>query len=113
MIVLNTPTDSLELVLAGAAATTELPWSAHWVDVLTLDQSVVSIGKSDGVTIGATGVTVLPGPASGHTRTLKSFFLFNGDTTGATATFRLRTATTTRIIVKPLLTTGDTLEYTE
>jgi len=113
MIVLNQPTDSLQVLLGAPAATTELPWSAHWADVLSADQSLVAIGKTDGVTIGATGVTVLAGPQTGHTRTLKSFFLWNGDTTGATATVQLKTSDHTRVIVKPLLATGDTLEYTE
>lgn len=113
MYVLNAADKSYELVLTAAATTTELPWTAHWVDVLTVDQTVFALGESDGVTAGTGAVTVVPAPSTGHTRTLKSFSLYNADSTGATATFRLKTATTTRIIVKPLLSIGDTLEYTE
>lgn len=113
MLVLANPTDSIELKLSGAVATTELPWTAHWVDVLTTDQSVSAIGKTDGTSSGATVVTMVPGPGLGHTRTVKSLSVFNADSTGATVTVRLNNATTTRIFVQPLLSTGDTLEYTE
>ena len=111
MIILGTSTSSLEVVLTGAAATTELPWVAHWLDVTTADQSLTTLSETDGVTIGATGVTIVASPSAGHTRTLKSFTLFNADTTGAIATVRYNNNGTTRVIVKPLLATGDTLEY--
>lgn len=113
MIVLSNPTDSLELKLALAATTTELPWTAHWVDILSADQSVSDIGKTDGISSGTTVVTMVPGPAQGHTRTVKSISVYNADSTGATATVQLNNGVTTRILVKPLLSVGDTLEYTE
>lgn len=113
MIVLASTKDSLEMVLAGAVAATELPWTVHWVDVLSIDQSVSAIGKTDGTSSGATAVTMLPGPGEGHTRTVKSLTVFNADSTGATVTVRLNNGVTTRTFVKPTLTTGDTLEYTE
>lgn len=111
MIVLSNVSSSVEVVLTGAAATTELPWVSHWLDVTTADQSLTTIGETDGVTIGATGVTVVAAPAAGHTRTLKSFTLYNGDTTGAKATVRFNNGVSTRIMVSPLLAVGDTLEY--
>ena len=111
MIILGSPSITLEVVTAGAAATTELPWVAHWLDVTTADQSLTTLGSSDGVTSGATAVTVVAAPAVGHTRTLKSMTVFNADTTGSTTTVRYNNGSSTRVIVKPLLATGDTLEY--
>lgn len=113
MLVLMYPADSIELVLSGAEASTKLPWTAHWVDILTSNQSVSLIGKTDGTSSGTTAVTMVKGPGAGHTRTIKSISVFNADSTGATATVRLNNGVSTRIMVQPLLSTGDTLEYTE
>lgn len=111
MIILGATGSSLEIVLNAPAATTELPWVTHWLDITSADQSLTTLGETDGVTIGATGVTVVAAPASGHTRTLKSMTVWNGDTTGATVTVRYNNGASTRVIVKPLLAIGDTLEF--
>ena len=113
MLVLASPSDSLELALSGAVAATELPWTVHWVDILSTDQSVATIGKTDGTSSGTSAVTMLPGPGAGHTRTIKSVSIYNADSTGSKVIVRLNNGTTTRIMVKPLLSVGDTLEYTE
>ena len=113
MLILSGPNKSIEVVLAGAVATTQLPIVASWVDVVTADQSVFAFGSSDLTTSGATAVTVVAAPQAGHTRTVKSMSIYNADTTGATGTVRLNNGISTRILVRIALATGSTLEYVE
>lgn len=111
MIIIDGITGALEMVLSGAPATNQLPFTAHWVDVQKSDFSVVGIGHTDGVSSGTAVATIVTGPSSGRTRTIKYVSLFNADTTGAIPTIRYNNGTTTRIILQPTLSVGDTLEY--
>ena len=113
MIILNTNTKSVEILLGAAVATNALPVVANWVDILTSDQSVSAFGGVDNTVTGTGAVTIVPVPAVGHTRTLKSCSIYNADTTGATVTARVNNGSSTRILVSILLATGSTLEYVE
>lgn len=112
MLILGTSTSSLQALLNAAVATNELPITVHWVDILSSDQSVYQLGETDLTTAGTGAVTLVSGPGSGHTRTVKYISIYNADTTGATVTVRYNNNGTTRTIVKPLLASGDTLEFT-
>ena len=113
MLILSGPGKSIEVVLAAAVATTQLPIVANWVDVVTTDQSVSAFGASDLTTSGATAVTVVAAPQANHTRTLKSLSVYNADTASAIVTARLNNGVSTRILVKITLGVGSTLEYVE
>lgn len=104
-----TPTGSLEIVLSGAVATTALPCNASYVDIQDSDQSVVGVGDNDGVATGTGTLTLVSSPSSGRHRVIKSVTVYNADTTGATVTVRKNNGTTTRVLLKPLLSVGDTL----
>ncbi len=103
------PLESIEIVLAGAVATTALPCTANYVDTLDSDQSVVAVGDSDGAATGTGTLTLVGSPAGGRHRVIKSVTVYNADTTGATVTVRKNNGTTTRILLAPLLAVGDTL----
>ena len=103
------PLESLEIVLAGAVATTALPCTANYVDIQDSDQSVVAVGDADGAATGTGTLTLVSAPSSGRHRAIKSVTVYNADTTGSTVTVRKNNGTTTRIFVKPLLGAGDTL----
>ena len=111
MIILGLPTSTLEVLVSGAPVTNQLPWTAHWLDVTSLTQALLALGESDGLTNSSTAVTAVSAPSSGVTRTIKSFTLYNADTTGAQATVRYNNGTSTRVLVSPLLSVGDTLEF--
>ena len=113
MIILNSASKSLEVVLAGAVATTPLPMVSNWLDVSSLDQSISAFGSTDTVVTGTGAVTLVSAPVTNHTRTIKSVSIYNADTTGAAVTVRLNNGTSTRILVDITLTTGSTLEYVE
>jgi hypothetical protein len=113
MINLLYPTDTLEFKLAGAVATTELPWTAHWVDIFTASQAVANVGMTNGTSSGTTVVVMVPGPAAGHTRTVKYVTIRNSDSTGATPTVQIGSSGSKRIMLNPPLSVGDLLEYND
>lgn len=99
--------------LAGAVSATELPVTAHWVDVSIEDQSIQVIGECDAQSSGANVVTIVPAPPQGVVRTIKYISVYNADSAAATPTVRYNNNGTTRIIIAPALATGSTLEYTD
>ncbi len=109
MIVLDSTLKSLEIKLAGAVTTTELPYVLGYVDLRSEDQSVSAVGSNDGTTNGGTAVSVLAAPASGHTRQVKSISVTNVDTVPAVVTVQLNDNGTKRIIVAMTLAVGDNL----
>ena len=113
MITLDATTKSLEIVLAGAVTTTQLPFVVSYGEVLNTDQSVSALSESDGQTNDATAVPMVAAPASGHARIVKSFTVYNADSVNAIATVRINNGGTFRIIVKVTLASGDSLVYDE
>lgn len=111
MIVLDTTTKSLEVILGGAITTNQLPIVASYVDVLSSDQSVSAISENDTQTNNGTAVTAVAAPASGHTRTVKTLTVRNSDTVSAVCTVRVNNNGTFRILWSGTLQVGDTLQY--
>ncbi len=109
MIILDSTLKSLEIKLAGAVTTTELPYVLGYVDLKTEDQSVSAVASNDGTTNGGTAVSVLAAPASGHTRQVKSISVSNVDTVAAVVTVQLNDNGTKRAIVVMTLAVGDNL----
>jgi len=108
MIVLDTTTKSLEVLLAGAVATTQLPIVACWVDVTT---TTFLPGEADTATNNATAVTAIAAPAASTQRQGKLVTVFNADTAAATVTVRVNNNGTFRTLVKVTLAVGSTLIY--
>lgn len=111
MIVLDTTTKSLEVILGGAITTNQLDITCHAVDLLDSDQSVSDVVNTDIASNNTTAVTIMAAPAAGHTRTVKSITVYNKDTVAATATVRINSSGTFYILVKPTLAVADTLIY--
>lgn len=111
MIVLDSTLKSLEIILAGAVTTNQLPYVLSYVDLLSSDQSVSAVGSNDGATNNGTAVTVLAAPAASHTRHVRELTVYNADTVPATLTLRYNDNGTTRIIVKVTMAVGDNLVY--
>src|SRR4051812_50222990 len=83
MIILDATTKSLEIKLTSAITTSQLPYTLHYVDLLSSDQSVSSVASNDGASNSTTAVTVLAAPSSGHTRQVKHLTVYNADTVAA------------------------------
>lgn len=112
MILLDATTKSLEILLAGAITTTQLPYTAHYVDITTATAVVSSMAEGDGTSNSTTAVTIVAAPGASTTRQVKYLSVYNADTVAATVTVRLNNNGTTRILVKTTLQVGETLEYT-
>ena len=109
MIILDATTKSLEVKLAGAVTTTELPYVLGFVDLKSEDQSVFTVGGTDGTTNGGTAVAICAAPIAGHTRHVRSLSVVNKDTVPAEVTIQLNDNGTKRAIVTLTLAVGDNL----
>lgn len=114
MLSLDTTTKSLEIKLAGAVGTTELPFVASYVDINQSSFAMSSWSETDGVTNGATAV-VISGAAVPATTTRKLIYLsiVNVDTAAATVTVQVNNSGTKRISFKVTLQVGDQLAFTD
>ncbi len=110
MIILDTTSKSLEILLAGLVTTNQLSVTMDYVDMTTL--TFVS-GSSDTISNNTTAVTIASAPAASTQRQVKYFSIYNADTVDATVTVRLNNSGTFRILVKTTLNAGDTLMYTD
>jgi len=113
MVILDTTSKSLEVVLGGAITTTQPSWVTAYVEVITATFAMSAMSSSDGATNSATAVTMVSAPASGKARQLKSAFLHNADTANVTVTIRLNNGGTFRTIFKAVLATLETLRFSE
>ena len=108
MMILDATTKSLQIKLAGAVTTNQLPFSASYVD--TTGTSMTP-GEQDGQSNNTTAVTVAGAPASSTQRLIKSFALQNADTAPATVTVIYNNNSTLRNILSVTLAVGDQLIY--
>ena len=113
MIILDATTKSLEIDLAGAITTNQLPYVLGYVDLLSSDQSISAVGSNDGASNSTTAVSILAAPASGHTRQVKFLSVFNADTVAAVLTLQYNDNGTVRTITKVTLDVGDNFIYTD
>lgn len=105
-------TQKIQVVLAGAITTAQLPVVAGWADMLD-DASTLAPGSLTTATNSTTAVDVVAAPATGSKRQLKYFSVYNADTVAATLTVRIDDAATARIVTKVTLAVGSRLEYAQ
>lgn len=110
MIVLDSTPWKLQVLLDGAAATTELPLVASYVD-WTASGPTYTPTPVGGITTGATAVDLVPAPSAGTTRTLKFLSALNVDTAVRVVTIRLNNSGTTRKVITATLAVGDSLQF--
>lgn len=111
MIILDATTTSLEIDLAGAITTNQLPFTVHGVDLLDTDQSVSDVFSANGATNNTTAVTMVSAPAASHTKQVKSITVYNKDTVAATVTIQINFNGTLRELCVVTLQAGETLQY--
>jgi hypothetical protein len=110
VLVLDATTREIEILLAAAVATTQLPITAHYVDVTT---TAYTPGSANTATNGTTAVDAVDAPGASTQRNVKHLTVYNADTAAATVTVRYDDNATTRILVKITLAVSDTLQYTD
>ena len=105
MLVLDTTSKSITIVMSGAAATTNPSFTAAYADN---NGTTFTEGANDGVLNGTTAVTVVAAPAASTRRIINTITVENTDTAAVTITVGYLNTASTRTIVKVTLQVGDT-----
>lgn len=110
-MILSGANQKLQILLAGAVATTEAAYYAAYADknggAVTFETPV------HGTTNGATAVDVVAAPGASKQRKVKILTLWNADSASVVATVRLNDGGTTRILYRATLATGEQLSYVD
>ena len=119
LAVLANTTMKLQVLLAGAVATSECPGTIAFRDIKKdaiggSARATPVNGADDFITTGNTAVDVCDPPPTGIRREVTGLTLYNDDTTSVTVTVRVYVnASTTRIVFYGTLLTNESLFYTE
>ena len=105
MIVLDTTSKSITVVMSGAPATTNPSYTTAYADN---NGTSFTEGASDGTLNGTTAVTVVSAPASSTRRIINTITVENNDTAAVTITVGYVNGANTRVIAKVTLQVGDT-----
>lgn len=108
MITLDTVNKSLEVLLGGVVATSQLPITASFADVTTTTYIPQS---NDNITNNTTAITIVSAPVALTQRQVKLLTIYNADTASATVIIRLNNSGVFRILVSIALLSGYTLVY--
>lgn len=108
MITLDATTASIEVILAGAITTTQLPIVCSYADKTS---TTFTPGKTTTATNSTSTVTIVAAPAASTQREVHSINVYNADTASATITIRENDNSTLRILAKVILAVADTLTY--
>jgi len=110
MIVLDTTTDSIEVVLAGAITTNQLPCYVSWRDRTS---TTFIAGKTLINTNSTTPVNISGSPTASTQRLIDELSVYNADTANATVTIRFNANGTTYILFQVVLAPTETLKHQE
>lgn len=105
MIVLDTTSKSITIVMTGAAATTNPSYTTAYADN---NGTSFTEGASDGILNGTSAVTVVSAPASSTRRIVNTITVENNDTAAVTITVGYLNTASTRVLAKVTLQVGDT-----
>lgn len=105
MIVLDTTSKSITVVMSGAPATTNPHYTTAYADN---NGTTFTEGASDGTLNGTTAVTVVSAPASSTRRIINTITVENTDTAAVTITVGYVNGANTRTLAKVTLQVGDT-----
>lgn len=105
-----TPTEKLQIKLAGAVTTNQLDVVSNYIDRTSANVTTSEL-QFDTVTNNTTAVDIVSSPGAGLKRIVKSISVFNADTANATITIQRVTGTGTRVEIKVTLQTLERLGY--
>jgi hypothetical protein len=110
MIVLDTTTDNLQVVLNAAITTNQLQCVSSWRDITTTGYTP---GRTVTNTNSTTDVNLVPAPAASTQRVIDTISIYNNDTVVAYVTVKLDANGTERILTRVPLAAGERLEYSK
>jgi len=113
MIRLDTVNKSISLKLAGAVSSVEPDFNTSWDDIKVLPNREIVPGSNDGVTTGASLLTVVSAPASGYYRNIKYLSVHNADSAAVQVTVYLTNGANNRALISVSLQPGYTLVYND
>ena len=105
ILVLDATTESIVVVMSGAAATTNPDFTSAYADDTG---SAFTEGSNDGALNGTNSVTLVAAPAAATRRVVKNITIYNRDTAAVTITVSFNNNSTLRNIAKVTLQVGDT-----
>lgn len=108
-MVLDTTTDTLELVLGASVTTRQLQYYTSF-NVVTATSLTPS--RQFGASNGTSAVTILAAPSSNEQHQLRYCSIYNCDTVAATVTVRFNNNGTTRNLCTIVLLVGEYIQYT-
>ena len=112
MLLLDTPSRSLQVALSASKTANDCPFFASWLDISQTTFAATAAASADGTTNGETAVTLVAAPPNnGITRQLKYLSLQNADTVATTPTIQVNDGGTTYNLIIPTLQVGESLQY--
>lgn len=113
MITLDAATKSLEIRLGSAVSTAQPQFVVAYTDIGQVNQQVVSMAESDGVTNDTTAVTLLAAPDAGNSRVVRYLSVFNADDADVEVRISVNNNSTIREVLWITLTPDQTLEFAQ
>lgn len=110
MLVLDSVNKSIEIVLAAAITTNQLPVITSYADITT---TTFTLGSTDTTTNSMVAVTIVAAPLAATQRQVKLVEVYNYDTMPATVYIRYNNGGTIRIMFQCVLAVGECLVYHE
>lgn len=110
MLILNTTTDSLQVLLGNTVTTNELDCTASFRETTTSTFDPIT---SDVSTNGTTAVTLVSAPSASTQRVIDEVSVFNNDTANATVIIRYNRNGTFRRQFQTTLSPNEKLHYTD
>jgi hypothetical protein len=107
-MILAATTQTLEIDLAGAITSNNLPVSVEFTDITA---SAFTPGHQDAASNGTTAVTILAAPAGSTYRVVKHINVYNKDTVSATVTIQFNNNATLRELIVIALSSGQSLTW--
>ncbi len=107
-MIINSTTETIEIILAGAVATTQATFMCSYNEITATSLTPY---QNNGTTNGATAVTLVPSPGASAQRQLRELLLTNNDTAAIKATIRFNNTSVTRSVFIATLQTGESLAY--
>lgn len=108
-MILDSTTDSLDVVLGVAITTNQLPFTVSFNDYTS---SAVTPTKNVSVTNSTSAVNLIAAPAASHQRQLRYCSVFNADTVSAAVTIRFNNNGTNRNVIVCTLLINESIQYT-
>ena len=108
-MVIDNTNETIELLLGGAVTTNQATFSCSFNEI---SSTTFTGSETNGASNNTTPVTLISSPSAGFQRQLRELIIENNDTATMTVTIRYNNTSVTRIIIKAIIDSGDSLTYT-